>query len=223
MGATIPTPSGPGRDPVAAALADWRAAEERLYPIVMTRPDLYQRSVQLVRQVADELMVHRDVAALVAAWPAAADVVARAASLALLSLEELDAGLIAGAAFSLRYRELAMQEARADRLCRIEAAVAGGGGWVEVERMGSPETAGMVPHSWVEMHVPSGAALRQTIEADPDTGDARYRVEVVQRDPATGDPADVPAGPAVENTFEDRGEWVAAVEAHRRQIEQSAG
>ena len=222
MGPTIPSRPGPGGDSAPAALAEWRAAEERLYPIVMTRPDLYERAVQLVRQVADELMVHRDVASLVAAWPEAADVVARAASLALMSLDGLDGGLVAGSAFSLRYRELAVDEARTRRLARIEAAAAQGGGWVEVERMGSPDTAGMVPHSWVEMHVPSGTALRQTIEADPDSGTARFRVEIERRDPTTGERVEAEGGPAVEETFEDREEWVAAVGSRRREIEESA-
>ncbi|HEV3497320.1 MAG TPA: hypothetical protein VHA34_13320, partial [Actinomycetes bacterium] len=36
-------------------LSDWKAAEERLYPVVMVRPDLYERSIRLVRVVADEL------------------------------------------------------------------------------------------------------------------------------------------------------------------------
>jgi len=32
-------------------LSDWRAAEERLYPVVMVRPDLYERAVRMVRVV----------------------------------------------------------------------------------------------------------------------------------------------------------------------------
>jgi len=36
-------------------LSDWRAAEERLYPVVMVRPDLYERAVRMVRVVTDEL------------------------------------------------------------------------------------------------------------------------------------------------------------------------
>ena len=32
-------------------LSDWKSAEERLYPVVMVRPDLYERSVRMVRVV----------------------------------------------------------------------------------------------------------------------------------------------------------------------------
>lgn len=220
MSATIPPPGAPG-DPLSATLAQWRAAEERLYPVVMTRPDLYERSVKLVRQVADELMGCREVDALVQAWDDAAGIVHRAASMALMPLDELDAGLVAGAGFALRYRELAVEAARAARLARIEEVAARGGGWVEVERVGSAETMGMLPHSWVEMHVPSGVALRQAIEADLSTGTARFLFAVVRRDPATGDPIEEEPEVAAEETFEDRQEWVAAVEARRREIEGS--
>jgi len=201
-------------------LSDWRAAEERLYPVVMVRPDLYERAVRMVRAVTDELAGCLDLAALAGAWGSAAEIVHRAAGETGLELEGLDAGLIAGAAFSMRYRELAGAAARAQRLGRIRAAADAGEAWVRVEEIGSKETAGMVPWSWIDMHVPTGAGLRQTLEADPSTGAPRYSLEVVPLDPATGDrlatPADVVA---VEESFDDPAEWMAAVEAKRAQIE----
>ena len=201
-------------------LSDWRAAEERLYPVVMVRPDLYERAVRLVRVVADELAGCLDLAALTGAWGGAAEVVHRAAGEAGLDLEGLDAGLIAGAAFSMRFRELAGAAARAERLGRIRAAAEAGEAWVRVEEIGSRETAGMVPWSWIEMHVASGAGLRQTLEADPSTGAPRYSLEVVPLDPATGDRLPTPPDlVAVEESFDDPTEWMAAVEAKRAQIE----
>jgi len=201
-------------------LSDWRAAEERLYPVVMVRPDLYERAVRMVRVVADELAGCRDLAALAGAWGGAAEVVNRAAGEAGLDLEGLDAGLIAGAAFSVRYRELAAGAARAERLGRIRAAAEAGEAWVRVEEIGSKETAGMAPWSWIEMHVGSGAGLRQTLEADPTTGAPRYGLEVVPLDPATGDRLPTPADMVtVEESFDDPTEWMSAVEAKRAQIE----
>ena len=201
-------------------LSDWRAAEERLYPIVMVRPDLYERSVRLVRVVADELVGCLDLAALVEAWGGAAEIVHRAATDAGLDLEGIDAGLIAGAGFSMRYRELAAGLAHTERLNRIRAARDAGEPWVRVEEIGSRETAGMVPWTWVEMHVPSGAGLRQTLEADQTTGAPRYSFEVVPLDPNTGDRLVVPADvPTAEESFDDPTEWMAAVEAKRAQIE----
>jgi len=201
-------------------LSDWMSAEERLYPVVMVRPDLYERSVRLVRVVADELAGCLDLAALVQAWSTAADIVHRAAGEAGLDLEGLDAGLVAGAAFSLRYREMAGAVARAERLGRIRAAAEAGEAWVRVEEIGSRETAGLVPWSWTEMHVPSGAGLRQTLEADPTTGAPRYSLEVVPLDPATGDRLPTPPDVvAVEEEFDDSAEWIAAVERKRAAIE----
>ena len=201
------------------ALGEWRAAEERLYPVVMLRPDLYERAIQLVRRVADELAGHGDVASLVAAWPDAAAIVYRVSSLALLPLDELDAGLVAGAGFSLRYRELAVDAARGDRIERVRRAAESGAAWVTVDRIGRLETAAMVPYTWVEMHVPSGVALRQTIEADADTGAPRFRLEVVRLDPLTGEGVGVSGDLAVEETFSNRDEWSAAVDARRSEIE----
>jgi len=201
-------------------LSDWKSAEERLYPVVMVRPDLYERSVRMVRVVTDELARCLDLAALVEAWGGAAEIVHRAATEAGLDLDELDAGLIAGAGFSMRYRELAGAASRSERLGRIRAAAEAGEPWVRVEEIGSKETVGMVPWTWVEMHVPTGAGIQQTLEADPMTGAARYSLEVVPLDPATGDRLPVPADVVgVEESFSDPTEWMAAVESKRAQIE----
>jgi hypothetical protein len=201
-------------------LSDWKAAEERLYPVVMVRPDLYERSVRLVRVVADELAGCLDLAALVKAWGTAAEIVHRAAGEAGLDLEGLDAGLVAGAAFSLRYREMAGAVARAERLGRSQAAADAGEAWVRVEEIGSRETAGLMPWTWTEMHVPSGAGLRQTLEADPTSGAPRYSLEVVPLDPTTGDRLPTPADVvAVEESFDDGTAWIAAVERKKAQIE----
>jgi len=201
-----------------AVLREWQSAEERLYPVVMVRPDLYERAVQLVRAVADELQSCTDVPALVKAWAEAAQIVYRAATDAGLDLSGLDAGLVAGAAFSLRYRELAWPAAREQRTARVREAAERGEDWVRVEETGSIETAGMVPWSWVEMHVPSGAGMRQTIEADPDTGAPRFRLERVNLDPARGVPFGEADDLGVEESFDDRAEWMAAIEALRREI-----
>ena len=41
-----------GREELVLA---WRRGEERLYPVVMVRPELYERYIVLVRAIADEL------------------------------------------------------------------------------------------------------------------------------------------------------------------------
>lgn len=200
-------------------LAEWRSAEERLYPVVMLRPDLYQRSIELVRRVADELAANcPDVDALVAAWPEATDLVYRVSSLALLPLGDLDVSLVAGAAFCLRYREVAMAVARSERLERVRAAAAAGGAaWVEIEETGTLAAAAFMPFTRLEMHLPSGLGLRRSLGADPDTGRPVFGLETLLLDPSTGDLLE-PAG-GVPEEFETRGDWEAAIERRRREIE----
>ncbi len=203
----------------AELLSTWSSAEERLYPVIMVRPDLYQRAVELVRKVADELGSCGDLPALVTAWPDAADIVYRASALALLPLADLDVNLLAGAGFSMRYRELAGPAERADRLARVAAAAGDGSAWVLVSELGSAASAGYVPWTRVEMHVPTGTGLSQTVEADPDSGLPRFRLEVVRLDRATGERIGPVDDLAMEESFEDRAEFTAAVEARRAQIE----
>ena len=211
----------PGGVP-AELLSEWGSAEQRLYPIIMLRPDLYQRAVELVRKVADELGSCGDLPSLVKAWPDATDIVYRASSVALLPLADLDIKLVAGAGFSMRYRELAGPAERTDRLARVAAAVAEGGGWVLVSEMGTPGSATLVPWVRLEMHVPSGTGLSQTVEADPQTGAAQFRVEILRLDPTTGERLEPDGELAMEESFDDRAEWLAAIEAHRGQIESGA-
>jgi hypothetical protein len=197
-------------------LGEWRSAEDRLYPVVMLRPDLYERSVELVRRVADELASCTGLDALVAAWPAATDTVYRVSALALLPLGDLDVSLVAGAAFSVRYRELAAKAARQERSQRVRAAAEAGETWVEVERQGIEETAAFLPYFRLEMHVPSGRALRCILEADPETGRPHFALETLRLDPGTGE---VVEGPEATREFETRADWEAALEAGRQAIE----
>src|ERR1700737_1165752 len=77
-------------------LAAWRTAEERLYPVVMVRPDLYQQVVGLVGHAADELRRScPDVGSLVEAAPNLVDMIQRMASDDGQPLAELDVPLVA--------------------------------------------------------------------------------------------------------------------------------
>jgi hypothetical protein len=200
-------------------LGEWRSAEDRLYPVVMLRPDLYERSVELVRKVADELAATcADVEALGAAWPQAADLVYRVSSLALMPLGDLDVSLVAGASFSLRYREMAAAVARTERSQKVREALDAGESWLELEVSGTPETAVYFPYSRLEMHLGSGFGLRSTLEADAGTGQPRFLVERLHLDPATGEVLESLGT----DVFVSRAAWEAALRDHRRDIEGDA-
>lgn len=206
-------------------LAAWRTGEEKLYPVVMTRPDLYERAVRIVRAMADELRSCGTLDELVAAWPEAAGILSRAAAQALLPLAELDRGLLAGAAFSMRYRELAADAAFTERGARVRAAEEAGQAWVTVEQIGSPETAGLSPYTWVEMHTggpgrgTAGVALRLSIGMDLDTGGPAFSVEVIMCDPVTGAVLADTDGLSLSDTYSTRAEWETAVAELRAELE----
>jgi hypothetical protein len=204
-------------------LASWRTAEERLYPVVMVRPDLYERAVWLVGQLAAELRQScPDVASLVSAEPRVAAMVEQLEADNDKSLAGLDVSLIAAAACSFRYRELAVDAARDERIAAIHAAAARGERWLVVDQSGTPDSFSIIPFTKVEMHVPSGRALQQTVETDPGTGQARFLVEEVERDPRTGDRTEAASrSPHVEE-FDDIDAWVLAIGERKRAVEQGS-
>lgn len=200
--------------------AAWRTAEERLYPVVMVRPDLYQRVVGMVGKVADELRRScLDVASLVEAAPHVVDMIRRMASDDGQSLAELDVGMVAAAACCFRYREMAAEAARDQRVADIAAAVARGEVWVLVEQTGEPQTFSVIPFTKVEMHVPSGRALKHSVERDERTGGARFRLEEVAVDRETGQRIHAEAVQSGIQEFDDVDPWVLAARRRRRAIE----
>lgn len=200
------------------AVRDWRSAEERLYPVVMVRPDLYTKSIQLVRAVADRLREERTPADLLAAYGRAAQLVAEVVETSGLPAEELDLALVAGAAFSLRHRELVSESQRAEAIRRIQQAKERGERWAVIYET----DPGMLPMPYrrLEMHLPSGAGLHAFVEEDPATSGPLYGVEAVQLDPATGD-WEADAAPLAERrTFGSPGEWQQAIEDLREHLDQ---
>ena len=200
------------------AVAHWRAAENRLYPVVMTRPDLYEQSVRLVRAVADKLRSARDPDALLEAYARAADVVTETVRQLDLSTEGVDMGLIAGAAFSLRYRELLEEMNRDEAMRRIREGRERGAEWVVVYETEQR----MPPYRRLEMQLSSGTGLHVFVEMNPDTGRPLFGVETVQLDPQTGDWVREARMPAERQTFADAETWEQAVRALREQRTSSA-
>ena len=159
-------PSGSQEDIPPDVLMRWRAAEEQLYPVVMVRPDLYERSIEFGR---------------------AAEIAARVVRRESLTTEGVDLALATTAAFSLRYRELVGEVARERAIERIRAARERGDAWVVLHESGTLEQAPAVPYRRLEMHLGDGAGLHLFVQQDPETAAPVYGVESVQLDPQTGD------------------------------------
>jgi hypothetical protein len=182
-----PGPSPRPQDVPDDVLLRWRAAEERLYPVVMVRPDLYERSIELVRSVADELRAFTTPAALLDGFARAAEIAAEVIRRESLAVDDVDLGLATTAAFSLRYRELLGEVAREQAIGRIRAARERGDAWVVLHESGTLEQAPAVAYRRLEMHLGSGAGLHVFVQQDPETAAPVYAVEPVQLDPQTGD------------------------------------
>jgi hypothetical protein len=102
--------TGPFSDPEVPQelLNQWFRAEERLYPVAMVLPERYETVTRLVGRVAEQLRAScPDLPSLVAADGEALEITRRIASFDPATADDIDLPLIAGAACSIRYRELA--------------------------------------------------------------------------------------------------------------------
>jgi hypothetical protein len=208
-------PSDPANSPgeiPGEVVHRWRTAENQLYPVVMTRPDLYEHAIQLVRAVADELRSCATPAALVAAYASAVELVADVIRRQDLVVEGLDLGLATDAAFSLRHREVLDESAREQAMERVQAARERGDEWVLLHESGTLAQAPAVPYRRLEMRVRDGAGLHVFVQQDPATAGPLYGVEAVQLDPHTGDWLAEAAAWAPAETFTQPEPWRRLVE-----------
>lgn len=196
------------------AVRRWNAAEQKLYPALLSSPAGYERYMSLVSGICDELAYVRDVEALVDAFDEGLDIAGRAAEARSLPTQGLDLEVLVGAAFCLRYREVLAETRRDAVKRRIDEARARGDLWVDLD--GSPPFLQMPFPPWrsIEMHLPDGTAVHAWVEESPEeTGDGfEYGVEVLRLDPQTGGwLSDTPAGER--QTFSDYRIWQQAIES----------
>jgi hypothetical protein len=200
----------------------WNVAERHLYPVVMARPDLYERYLALVRALADDLGDVWTPEALAAAF---GDAVARAGRIAARTgvlTEELDLGVAAGAAFAVRYREIKAAAARGAVAARVQEATAKGERWVVLQEPSgerAPDPFAATVSSRVELHLPTGVAIHSFVELDPETYQPRYGVEAARLDPISGELARDEEPVATPRTFDDPAAWERAVTALRQECE----
>lgn len=202
-------------DDVAQLVRRWREDEAHLYPVIMFRPDLYERAGLMVRALADELRVHTTVEALAAAWPDAGRTLNGLLARNGMATEDLDLDLVAGAAFGLRHREILAVLERRRGLVLIAEARDRGDRWVTLHESGTPGRTG---HRSLEMHLASGAALHLFIDPEPSTGRPEYGLQQLRLDPASGDP-DPRSTIEDPRTFEDEAAWRKAVDGLRSYLE----
>jgi len=181
----------------AQMLRSWDAAEAQLFPLIMARPDAYERSLSLIQLVLAWLRANcADVPALLAQAARGESIVADAGepgdpgAAGPATMPGVPGGLrldlIAAAACAMRYRELAAAAAAARRLDAVVRARAGGSSWAVVEETGDLARVPYLPYQRVEAHVPSGRSL--IISAEPDETLVRpvWRLDEADIDLASG-------------------------------------
>jgi hypothetical protein len=186
--AGAPSPRPGGREIPQAVLRSWDEAEARLFPMVMSRPDLYQQSVSMIQRLLGLLReTCPDLPSLLAAHERGGEL---AADLAPDLAEDTDAGirpdLVAAAACAMRYRELVASLAAQGRLAALAAARGQGQAWAVVEETGSPDRVPFVPYQRIEAEVATGRAVIISIEPDETLSRAVHRLEEGQIDLVTG-------------------------------------
>lgn len=198
--------------PIEQLAAEWRAAEERITTLVLTRPEAYERHLSAARLVADALADLGTPEELAAAYEEGAALAERVLAEAGFLPEEVSADQVCGAAFAIRYREVVRERARAAARERIREARLRGHPWVVVEERGRPEAPLPGLYRRLEMSVKDGAGLHAFVDEDPATGAPRYVVERVSLDPETGDAV---GGPTDRRVFADPSEWERGMRALR--------
>ena len=184
--------SGPGGDAAAAAspfalpqvpaavLRSWDQAEAKIFPLVMARPEVYERALHMIADLAARLReTCPDLPALLAAHERGADLVTEPSP-------GVGPELIAAAACAMRYRELVTIGAAQGRLAALARARDEGLDWTVVEENGDPARAPYVPYQRVEAHVRSGKAVIISIEPDETLVGAVHRLDAAEVDLGTG-------------------------------------
>jgi hypothetical protein len=204
-------------DQIADAIRRWQAAESRLYPVIMVRPDLYEAVIATVRETVNGMRDIEDVETLVAVEAETPASVLSALARLGLPAAELDVTLIAAASLSMRAAEIGSARARGQRIALVAAARARGEVWVllnETQERGS-HAPPYPPYHRLEMRLADGLGLHLYVELDPSTATPAYGLETVQLDLMTGEWTG-DAGEAVTARYDHPQPWDAQALELRR-------
>ncbi|MEU8246291.1 hypothetical protein [Nonomuraea sp. NPDC048916] len=162
-GVRDPKPAPDTRQVAAELVRTWNAAADRAFSVAVHQPDVYLRTTRLVAAVVRELRERgRGAEPLVEAWREHRELVRRVAdSSDLLTLDGLDVDEVAGAAFTMRYREVLEEITLDDRLAAL-AEAAPDAGWLVLEESGYRPGDPFVPYRRLEVEPATGRALLVT-------------------------------------------------------------
>lgn len=168
--------------------AQWRAAADRAFSSGLNDPERYARTVRLVRATVDRLQtLPLGADALLSAWSDRAELLGDVIdSDDLLAADGLDLEAVAGAAFAMRYREVAAELVLARRREAL-AAQETDRVWAVVEEAGPPGGDIFVPYRRLEANLQTGQAILVTTRANEDFTAPVHSVESLHIDRSTGE------------------------------------
>lgn len=195
-----------------AALARFRAAEDRLYPLAVVDVESYRCAVDVCSGLLDDLRsTCADIEAVLGRREALIGLLAGDARQGGLSPGGLPPETLVDAASAIRCRELRLEQASARQSARIARAREVGQDWLVDEPDPASVMAGF--YRRVELHVPTGTVLVSSAEVDSTGAATEYVLEVL---PAQGS---VDEGLRKRSqTFENRATWIRAAERCRSDI-----
>lgn len=193
------------------AIAAWRRAEARIYPVVMSNATLYEQYITCVRAIVDELDDVRTEDDLVTVWHERRDLASEIIARLSPSLGPLmDREALRDAAFCQRHREITRIHAKEIARARLEQARRDRSEWAvlfeDVTPLGSHR---------LEMHIRSGRGLHASSKLVLDGTRPEFELEVVQLDRTDGAwLVDTPPLAPVQR-FDSEAEWRARIEQAR--------
>ena len=210
--------------------AQWRAAADRAFGSGLTDPTRYALTVRLVRATLDRLKTQPpDADTLLTAWSERAELLGDVIdSDDLLTADGLDLESVAGAAFAMRYREVAAEIVLAQRR---EALAAQGEDrvWAVVEQIGPHDGDIFVPYRRLEANLQTGQAILVTTRANDDFTAPVHSVESLRINGSTGELSSLPeagndTSPPEFTSVEEREQHVETLKAepvaHNSNVEQ---
>lgn len=173
---------------VPPALAShWAGASELAFGSAVADPRRYQATTRTVAALVESLSTRGPgIAPLLAAWDARHAILAEVVSTnPAATVDGLDPEMVAGAAFALRHRAAAEEQARIERagiLARSTAHEA----WIVLEESGYEPGDPFAPYRRLEVHAASRTAVLVTTRPDEALTACIHSVQRLGIDPATG-------------------------------------
>ena len=198
-------------------LAQWRASEAKLYPMIVVSPHQYETNLSLVRAMTDDLSDITTVDGLISEYERRADRLADSVDrLNVPAPSTAVTPLLIDAAFQGRYRELPAEHQQAEAARRI-AEAGDGPAWVTLAEAGDDGPAAATGFQRVEMRVPDGLGMHAYVDIDAMTFLPLYWIEILQLEPSTGEYLGT-ARPE-RREYPDRDEWLAAIAEIKASVE----